>query len=171
MLPIFFLSVWLFWKLIQGTKLACKKPLPSENQHLLTGLIRSSEEVILVQLKCLEWDFSKLFCLLGTEGMEINCKNICKVLEDLGFWCRNWQNCIWLCVWGPQNYLGCQCCCFSWFLEMWSLTRCAPDCFWSSHVNFVLCQWGCGRLGKSYVQRVSSYLCCPWFWLPQRICA
>lgn len=107
------------------------------NQHLLTGLICSSEEVLLVQLKCLEWDFSKLFCLLDTEGMEVNCKNISKVLEDLGFWCRNWLKCIWLCVWRPENYPDYHCCCCSWFLEMWFLTHYAPDYFQSSDVNCV----------------------------------
>lgn len=74
----------MFWNLFQGIDFSLEeKNLTSKKQHLFTGLLHSGKEVILAQLNCLEWDFLNLFCLPGTEGMELNCKNICKVLVDL----------------------------------------------------------------------------------------
>lgn len=45
--------LWLFWNLIQGTNLAWgkKKCLPSESQHLFTGLVLSSEDVKIGPIK------------------------------------------------------------------------------------------------------------------------
>lgn len=44
------------------------------------------------------------------------------------------------------------------YLEMWLLPASASDCFCSSDMGCVLCEWECGRLEKFYLPRVKVLL-------------